>query len=246
MDTTDFINGYLQPAQGDVNPAFRLPLPEISGLTQTSEFIVQSHAEDTWSTNYILRHDSSEANIRLVEVYKNTQNQVTGSFVRLVGTMALVRHGLPCLFLDAAVSNIDMQSGQQQAPETRVAIHVPQASDAGRGALLADLNAQAVRAGIACRQVEIPVLPPFWGPLWCAQEPGVALQWIASLRHVAWQAYQSLSAACTPQPDFDYRPVQIQMVLENSRAEHGQFNRMGLHVPIAVQAAFFSVLVSDV
>ena len=244
MQIDDFMQQYLEPVAGGVVAQYRLPLPEVPELTKTSDFIVQSHAGDTWSTNIVSRYDSAAAGVRLVEVYKNTQNHASGAFVRLVGTMALVRPGMPCLFLDAAVSNINMQTGARQTLETRVAIHVPQAEPGARAALLADLTAQAQQADIVCRQIEVSALPSFWGPLWCAQASELALDCIARLRDAAWHAYQVLCDASTLQPDFDYQPVQVQMVLKNSRAEHGQFSRMGLDVPVEVQAAFFSILVS--
>jgi hypothetical protein len=49
-----------------------------------------------------------------------------------------------------------------------------------------------------------------------------------------------------PNPDFDYKPMQDQMVYKNSAAEHGIFQKMGLQVATEAQAAFFSILVTGV
>jgi len=71
---------------------------------------------------------------------------------------------------------------------------------------------------------------------------GLALEAIGLLRGFAWKAYHNYCEHTDVDENFDYIPVQQQMVLKNAQAEYAQFQRMGLSVPVEVQAAFFSVL----
>ncbi len=99
MSEKDFITNYLQPSDNRLDRTFTHPLPpDIEGLKKCGDFIVQGELEDTFSTNIIRKYVSDTAGIKLVEVYKNTQNKVTGVFIRLVGTMSLVKNGYPFLF----------------------------------------------------------------------------------------------------------------------------------------------------
>jgi len=241
MDNEKFIKDYVRPSAEGLNRKFTLPLPD-STLEQTGEFIVQSHCESTYSTNVITRYEHPVDGIRLVEVYKNSQNMDSGKFVRLVGTMALLKRGYPFLFLDAAVSNIKMQTGEAADLGTRLAIHMPQAAETGREALMENLSRQADAAKLPCGTVTIDALPPFWGPLWHVRRDGLDLDAITQLRGFAWKAYLQYCAQTAAVEDFDYLPVQQQMVIKNAKAEYGQFVRMDLDVPAEVQAAFFSVL----
>jgi hypothetical protein len=218
-----------------------LPLPD-STLEKTGEFIVQSHCQSTYSTNVITRYELPTDGIRLVEVYKSSQNMDSGKFVRLVGTMALLKKGYPFLFLDAAVTNINMQTGEEAGLGTRLAIHMPQASESARQTLMASLSSQADEAKLPWGTVTIDALPPFWGPLWHVRSDGLALETIEKVRGFAWKSYLQYCEQNTAVEDFDYIPVQQQMVIKNAKAEYGQFVRMGLDVPAEVQAAFFSVL----
>ncbi|MCX5900154.1 MAG: hypothetical protein NTX06_05365 [Proteobacteria bacterium] len=242
MNNELFIKNYLQPSRESLDRQFTLPLPDDDSLEKTGEFIVQSHCPSTYSTNVITRYERLADGLRLVEVYKSSQNMDSGKFVRLVGTMALVKRGYPFLFLDAAVTNINMQTGEAADINTRIAIHMPQATDSGRAALMENLSRQADEASLPWGTVNIDALPPFWGPLWHVRMEGVALDAIEQLRLFAWKAYHDFCAAAPPAENFDYLPVQVQMILKNSKAEHGQFLRMGLNVPVEVQAAFFSIL----
>ena len=235
-----FIKNYVQPSTGGLDRQFTLPLPD-STLEKTGEFIVQSHCPPTYSTKCISRYENSDG-MRLVEVYKSSQNMDSGKFVRLVGTMALRKKGYPFLFLDAAVTNINMQTGEVAELGTRTAIHMPQATDSGRQALIASLSSQADEAKLPWGTVTIDALPSFWGPLWHVRMHGLALEAIARLRTFAWKAYHGYCAQADADENFDYLPVQQQMVITNAKAEYGQFQRMGLSVPVEVQAAFFSVL----
>jgi hypothetical protein len=246
MNTDAFIKGYLQPSIDGLDRQFTLPLPEEENFEKNAEFILQSHCPPTYSTNVIASYDNTASGVRLVEVYKSSQNMNSGAFVRLVGTMAVVKQGHPFLFLDAAVSNIDMRTGERAEPATRIAVHLPQADGQGRARLMQGLTRQAEQAGLDCGTMTIDALPPFWGPLWHVRRPGVDLDAIERVRGFAWDGYTEYCGASAGDAAFDYLPVQIQMIVKNSRAEQGQFQRMGLDVPAEVQAAFFSLLCTGI
>ena len=246
MDVDKFLSDYLVPSESGLDKSFTMPLPPVAGLKEVGSFIVQGNLGDTVSTNIIGHYHSEEENVRLVEVYKRTQNQVSGVFVRLVGTISVVKKGYPVLFLDAAVSNVDPRTAERVDLSTMVAIHVPQSDADNRSVINDSLTADAQSAGMECGTVEIPVLPDFWGPLWHVRRPGAALDTIKTLRDSAWSAYQKYCAAAEPKEDFDYKPMQDQMVYKNSAAEHGMFQKMGLQVASEAQAAFFSILVTGV
>lgn len=245
MDNELFLHYYLKPSADGLDRRFTVPLPNIVGLTRCGEFIVQGQLEDTFSTN-IMTTFEDPTGLRLVEVYKNTENLKQGLFIRLVGTMSLVRPGYPFLFLDAAVSNLDVQTAQRRAVSTRVAIHLPQASPEQKEVFYAALNHEAETAGLsyACRELES--LPSFWGPLWRVRAEGINFEMIKILRSSAWTAYNELCVQTRLRHDFDYRPMQEQMVFKNSLKEHHLFKKMGLSVPTEAQAAFFSVLVAGI
>ena len=245
MDHELFIKSYLKPSADGLDRSFTLPLPEISGLKPCGEFIVQGHLDETFSTNIISKFES-DAGFRLVEVYKNTEDRGQGLFLRLVGTMSLVKKGFPFLFLDAAVANLNVRTAQREELSTRVAIHLPQAGSEQRQVFYETLNTAAEQSGVAYECRELEALPPFWGPLWSARAIGVDLEIIKTLRSIAWAAYDRLCAQTKQNQDFDYRPVQQQMVFKNSQAEHALFKKMGLSVAAEAQAAFFSVLVVGV
>lgn len=245
MDHELFIANYLRPSTDGLDRSFTLPLPKIAGLKPCGEFIVQGHLDETFSTNIISKFES-DAGLRLVEVYKNTEDRGQGLFLRLVGTMSLVKKGFPFLFLDAAVANLDPRTARKVELSTRVAIHLPQAGSEQRQVFYETLNTAAEQAGVAYECRELEALPSFWGPLWSARGTGVDLEIIKTLRSIAWTAYDRLCAQTQQNPDFDYRPMQQQMVFNNSRAEHALFKKMGLSVPAEAQAAFFSMLVAGV
>jgi len=240
MDSELFIKNYLHPSSDGLDRQFTLPLPD-DGFVKNGEFIVQSNCSSTYSTNIITRYEHPDG-VRLVEVYKSSQNMDSGKFVRLVGTMALLKKGYPFLFLDAAVTNINMQTGEEADMGTRLALHMPQAEEGGRQALMEFLSRQADAAGLNWGTVVIEALPPFWGPLWHVRCAGLARDVIEKVRGCAWDAYRDYCTRSAADDDFDYLPVQQQMVIKNAKAEYGQFQRMGLSVPVEVQAAFFSVL----
>ncbi|MCX5896374.1 MAG: hypothetical protein NTZ51_11160 [Proteobacteria bacterium] len=240
-----FIKNYLKPSADGLDRSFTVPLPDSAGLQPCGEFIVQGKLDNTTSTNIISKFESGTG-IRVVEVYKNTEDAMKGIFIRLVGTLSLVRKGYPFLFLDAAVSNLNVRTAQRDEVSTRVALHLPQADSTQRKIFFDSLNQQAEKAGMVHDSREIEALPQFWGPLWSARSEGIDFDLITSLRSCAWTSYESLCRQTRQKADFDYRPVQQQMVFKNSQAEHHLFKKMGLSVPAEAQAAFFSVLVAGV
>ncbi len=245
MESELFLHEYLKPSADGLDRRFTLPLPDIQGLMPCGEFIVQSTLDDTTSTNIMTKFESTTG-YRLVEVYKNTEDRKKGIFIRLVGTMSLVKKGYPLLFFDAAIANLNVRTAQKEGVTTRVAIHLPQADHEQKQIFYNMLNDGAVRAGCvyACR--ELPELPSFWGPLWSAQAAGINVEMINMLRSIAWAAYHALCAQTRQRDDVDYRAVQQHMVFKTSQAEHQLFKKMGLSVPVEAQAAFFSVLVAGI
>ena len=246
MDKDSFIENYLKPSADGLDRSFTLPLPDIGGLEKCGEFIVQGKLDGTFSTNIITKHESATESVRLVEVYKNTQEQAKGIFVRLVGTLSIVKKGYPFLFLDAAVLNVDLRTGQREELSTRVAIHLPQADKGKRNIFLDSLSQHADSVGLDCGTSEIGALPDFWGPIWHVKSEGVDLDLIGKVRGFAWSSYETFCGQTAEKTDFDYGPVQHQMVFKTSLTEHNQFKKMGLSVPAEAQAAFFSVLVTGV
>jgi hypothetical protein len=246
MDVDKFLNGYLSPCEEGLDRSFTMPLPEIDGLAKTADFIVQGKMEDTVSTNIVGKFESESLGVRVCEVYKATQNVKNGVFVRLVGTISVVKKGYPFMFLDAAVSNVDPRTAERVDLSTMVAIHCPQADPNKRSILLDTLSQKAGDAGMEYGTVEIPVLPDFWGPLWHVRSKGADLDTIETLRRFAWDAYVRYTDAADSNADFDYKPTQDQMIYQNSRAEYEMFRKMGLQVASEAQAAFFSVLCTGV
>ncbi len=192
------------------------------------------------------KYESDTLGVRLVEVYKNSQNKVTGVFVRLVGTMSLVKPGYPFLLLDAAVTNVNLLTGERDDIKTTVAIHLPQVDPEQRKKVFQGFSEQAKEAGISYQERQSDTLPDFWGPIWVAQSKGVDFDIIRKLRDFAWSSYERLMEETKEKTPFDYRPVQEHMVFNTARREHLMFERMGLSVAEEAQAAFFSVLVSGV
>ena len=245
MEEDYFIEHYLKPSASGLDKEFTLPLPDIPGLKKSGTFIVQGSLDTTVSTNIIAKHVSDPAGVRCVEVYKNTEDKVTGRFIRLVGTLSLVKKGYPFLFLDAAVSNISFTTGQIEGLSTRVAIHLPQADSSMRDMFFDTLRTQAESAGLTSTTRVIESMPAFWGPLLSVHNEGITLDVIRTLRNGAWKSYERYCSQARDNSDFDYMPVQHQMILKTSQAEHHFFKKMGLSVAAEAQAAFFSVLAAN-
>lgn len=245
VNKEDFISAYLKPSSDGLDRSFTLALPDIDGLMKCGEFIVQGHLDNTYSTNSIAKFESASG-VRLIEVYKNTEDREQKIFIRLVGTMSLVKKGYPFLIFDAAVSNVSPVTGLKDEISTRVAIHLPQADSAIRDLFFAALNTQATGAGVACCLREVQGLPDFWGPFWSAQFDGIDFDRIFALRNMAWASYDGMCSKISGKADFDYRPAQEQIVFKNAQAEHHIFKKMGLSVSAEAQAAFFSMLVAGI
>jgi len=240
-----FITSYLLPSADGLDRSFTLPLPAIPGLKQCGEFIVQGHLDTTYSTNIITKFEGTTG-YRLVQVYKNTEDRDKGIFIRLVGTMSLVSKGYPFLFIDAAVSNLNFLTFEKEGLSTRVAIHLPQAEPEQRKFFFDKLTSLASRAGIAFDLKDAQNLPEFWGQFWTARFDGADFDRITALRSMAWTSYDCFCKKIQAKTDFDYLPVQEQIVFKNAQAEHHIFKKMGLSVSVEAQAAFFSMLVSGI
>jgi len=247
MNEKDFLENYLWPSDNRLDQTFTHPLPKIEGLRKCGDFIVQCEYEDTFSTNIMTKYESDILGVRLIEVYKNTQNKVTGVFVRLVGTMSLVKPGYPFLLLDAGVSNVKPLAEQREDITTRVLIHLPQVDPEQRKIFFDHLNAQAKEHGISYSEWEFDFVPDFWGgPIWVAESKGVDLDIIRQLRDYAWSFYRGVIEQTKEKVPFDYRPLQEHLIFNAARVEHLGFKRSGLSVPVEAQAAFFSALVSGI
>jgi len=245
MDAHAFTSSYIKPSEPFLTESFRLPLPT-AGFEHQADFIVQSRCGSTVSTNLIAKYRHPASGVRLVEVYKNSQNE-TGVFVRLLGTMALVKKGWPCLFLDAAVANVNPRSAAPEPLNTRAAVHMPAAEDSARARLFGLLSERCSAAGYdGSGTIDIAALPPFWGSLWFVRKTGFAPDMIALLRTAVWDYYVQDCLHTDADAGIDYTRVQQQMILKNSAAEYQSFCNMGLAVPVEAQAAFFSVLVTGI
>ena len=246
MNEKDFLENYLWPSNDCLDRKFTHPLPKIEGLKKCGDFIVQCELGDTFSTNIMAKYESDISGIRLVDAYKNTQNKVTGAFVRLVGTMSLVKTGYPFLVLDAGVQNYNPFTMEKEDITTRVSIHLPQADQGQRKMLFSHLNEQAKEAGISYQERHFDQLPDFWGAMWLGESKGVNLDMIKQFRDHAWSSYKVLIEQTNEKTPFNYRPTQEQNIINIARLEHLSFKEKGLAVPVEAQAAFFSVLVSGV
>ena len=161
MENNNFLENYLKPSEDGLDRTFTLPLPNISGLKECGEYIVQGKLDNTCSTNIISKHVSESEGIRLIEVYKNTEDREKGIFIRLVGTLSILKKGYPFLFLDAAISNVSPRSAQQEEISTRVALHMPQANSEERDIFFNSISEKADTSNIPHNSSNIPVLPYF-------------------------------------------------------------------------------------
>ena len=246
MNEKDFLENYLWPSDDRLDKTFTHPLPDIRGLKKSGSFIVQCELEDTFSTNIVTKYESDISGVRLVDVYKNSQNKVTGAFVRLVGPMSLVKYGYPFLLLDAGVSNVNLRTGERENIKTTVPIHLPQADPEQRKIAFHIFSEQAREDGISYSESQSDAVPDFWGPIWRAESKGINFDMIRKLRDCAWRAYECLIEKTKEKSQFDYRPFQEHFIFNIASHENLLFKRMGLSVPVEAQAAFFSVQVSGI
>ena len=241
MNEKDFLENYLWPSGNRLNRTFIHRVPNIEGLKKCGDFIVQSELEDTFSTNIITKYESDTLGVRLIDVSKNSQNKVTGVFVRLVGTLSLVKTGYPFLLLDAPISTVFPLTTEREDLTTRVFILLPQADPEQRKILFSHLSELAKEAGISYREMEVDQLADFWGSIWLAESKGANLDMIRQLRDYAWSSYKGLMEQTKEKTPFDYKPFQEHMIFDTARREHLSFEAKGLSVPVEAQAAFFSV-----
>ena len=246
MNEKDFLGNYLWPSVDRLDRTFTHPLPNIEGLKKCGDFILQSELEDTFATSIFKKYESDTLGVILKEVYRNTQNKVTGIFARLVGTMSLVKTGYPRLSLDAPITNVNMFTGQREDLTTRVRISLPQADPEQRQMFFGHFNEQAKEAGIACQEMQFDQLPDFWGSIWMAESKGVDLGMIRKLRDYAWSAYKGVMEQTKEKTPFDYRPLQEFLMFGAGKMEQLMFGRVGLTFPVENQNAFFSVGVSGI
>lgn len=244
MNENDFLKGYLSPSGDRLNRAFAHPLPDIEGLRRCGEFIVQCELEDTFCTSMIDGYESDVYHVFLKDAYRNTQNRVTGAFVRAVGTMSIVKKGYPFVSLDVSLRNISMVTGEREGMVTRVYIVLPQADPEQRTVFFDVLSEQAKAGEIGYRQMQSNAAPDFWGPVWMAESKGVDLRFVRRLRDYTWISCKRMIDETAEKIPFDYRPVQENAVFTSAQREHVSFQRLGLSVPAEVQAAYFSVLMS--
>jgi len=242
MNEKDFLENYLWPSDDRLDRTFTHPLPDIEGLKKCGDFIIQSEFEDTFATTIMTKYESDTLGIRLVEAYRNTQHKITGIFVRLVGTMSLVKTGYPCLSLDAAVSNVNLFTGEREDIKTAVLVRLPQADPEQREMVFSRLTEQAKEDGISYRDMAFDQLPDFWGTTWVGESEGFDLDMIRKLRDCAWSSYKGLIEQTKEKTPFDYKPVQEYMIFNVARLEHLMFKGAGLSVPVEAYAAVFSVM----
>ncbi len=243
MNEKDFLENYLWPSDDRLDRTFTFPLPNIESLRKCGDFIVQCEHEDTFSTNIMTKYESDIWGVTLKEVYKNTQNKVTGSFVRLVGTMNIVKNGYPRVSLDAPITNVNLVTAEKEDLTTRVFIMLPQADPEQRKIFFDHLTEQAKEAGISCQERQVGVLPEFWGTIMVSESKGVNLDTISRIRDIAWNSYKRVIEQTKEKTPFDYRTFQEYMIFDTARRENRSFGEKGLSVPIEAQAAFFSVSV---
>jgi hypothetical protein len=243
MDKKDFLKNYLWPSEDKLDRSFTFPLPKIEGLKKHEQFIVQCEQEDTFSTNIISKYESAILGVTVKEVYKNTQNKVTGVFVRLVGTMSIVKNGYPRLSLDAPITNVSLLSADKEGLKTRVFIMLPQADPEQRKIFSGSLTQQAKADSIALQEFATPDRADFWGAIVVSETKGADFDTIRKVRELAWNAYKRVITETRAKIPFDYRPFQEHMVFDTAQRESGSFKIKGLDVPIEAQAAFFSVTI---
>ena len=242
MIKNNFMDGFMAPSTSQLDRSFLIPLPDIPGLKKCGDFIIQSELDETFSTNIISKYATPDQDLRLVEVYKNTEQRATGSFIRLAGTLSLVKRGYPVMFLDAAITNVSLQTGRRDNLKTRLAVHLPQGTDEQRELLFRQLKLAADRDCLACRDLRIDAMPAFWGHIWLAERDEFRPDMIRTVRDCAGDAYQHMVKSTRSQEPFDYIPMQQHIIFHNARAEHLLFQKAGLSVPVEAQAAFFSAL----
>ena len=245
MDEKKFLKEYISPSDSNFNSEYQIELPAIEGLIKSGDFIVQGQLEKTTSTNIISKYISEKLGVNLIEVYKRTEHDETGTFVRLVGSMSIVKQGYPFLFLDAAATNVNIRSGEKENLKTRIAVHFPQSEKNQSGILFESLCAKADEAGIPYKKMSVPTMPDFWGDVWIGELDGLELGALKTLRDNVWESYKAIIETTDSKENFDYKLVQDQMIHKTAESEHKTFAKMGMTVPREAQSGFFSIFTSS-
>jgi len=236
----DFLENYLTPSGVNLNKVFTYPLPNIEGLANAGNIIIQGELEDTYSTNIITKYRSESLDVNLVEVYKCTQNKKTGNFVRLVGSGSILKNGYPPLLIDAPILNVDFFTGESTDLQTRMIFNLPLANHTGKKEFFSSFVHKAAQEGVIVEESDTTGnLPSFWGKLLRCKWDGVDLTMMRKLRDHAWKCYEGFIGSVPAEIPFDYQPVQEFLVFEQAEREHYIFKKFGLSVPVEAQGAFF-------
>jgi len=245
-DEKDFLENYLTPSVENLNKVFTYPLPNIEGLANAGNIIIQGELEDTYSTNIITKYRSESLDVNLIEVYKCTQNKKTGNFVRLVGSGSILKNGYPPLLIDAPILNLDFLTGKSADLQSRMIFNFPLANDTQQKVFFSSLVDKAAQEGITIEQTDTTGhLPSFWGKMLRCKWDGVDLKMMQKLRDHAWNCYEGLVGSEAPVIPFDYQPVHDFLVFEQAEREHYLFKKFGLSVPVEVQGAFFRSMLAS-
>ena len=125
-------------------------------------------------------------------------------------------------------------------------ILLPQADPEQSRIFFSRLSEQVKESGISYQQRQSDILPDFYGPTLLAESKGIKLDFIRKLRDYAWASYKGVIEQTKEKALFDYRPFQEHMIFDTAKRENLSFGSRGLSVPVEAQAAFFSVMVSNV
>ena len=129
-----------------------------------ADFIIQGEQDTTFSANIIFRFKGNHLGFTLTDLYKNTQNVVTGNFVRLFGSFNIVKDGYPPVAADAPVLNVNPVTGQREPISTRVIVMLPLAATGQRAAFFACLEEELIKNSIPYQKTERDTLPPSGAP----------------------------------------------------------------------------------
>jgi hypothetical protein len=238
-----FVENYIHPVKSELNKQLTYPLPNIEGLENAGDMIVQGEHEKTFSTNIMTKYVSEALDVHVVEVYKNTQNKDTGNFIRLVGSTCFVKNGYPPLSIDSPILNVDFRTGDPTDIYSAMAFHVPLATKTQRFDFFECLKGKALNEGVELKEGPTAGrLPDFWGNILRGRWDGVDLSMMQKLRDHAWSCYKEITEQTDAVIPFDYKPAQDLLVFQQAESEHHTFAKFGLSVPVEVQGAFFRAM----
>lgn len=235
----DFIKNYIRPIDAKVNNNYTYPLPE--GYTKTSDMIIQAEVGDCFSTNILSTHENA-AGINVGVTYKNSQNKVTGKFIRLNGTASAVKYGYPSLRTDFPILNVNTKTGEIIPIYSFCVMMLPQASAEQFDVFFDCISEKITALGmIPPTPASNPTLPVWWGPIVNIKWDGIDIDKSKTFRDIALSCYEDVVAQTDEVPDFDYRPLQERMIFDQSKSERHLFaDILGIDVPVAAQRAFFA------